>query len=120
LIRFFKQNWFVVGLAAIFTVILADSAGVLVSGGKWTKANHGPDLAIFTIFLISGILLDPEKIRGGITDLSATALACLIIFIIAPLVGALVGTLPLSAIQTGRPANHPSFPFLSGRFNLGG
>lgn len=93
-----KKYWFLIGLASVFAVTLADPSGRIAGLGLWLKLNHGPDLVIFLVFFFSGILLDPNQIRSGLTDVSGTIMALGLIFIAAPVLAALSA---LTNLETG-------------------
>jgi sodium/bile acid cotransporter 7 len=55
----------------------------------------GPNLAVFIIFFLSGMMLDAKSIRSGVGDIKGTLLALAIIFLVSPLLAALCSLLPL-------------------------
>ncbi|MFP4000227.1 MAG: bile acid:sodium symporter, partial [Desulfobacterales bacterium] len=63
--------------------------------GVVLKQHRGPDVVIFLIFLFSGMLLDPDQIRSGISDLPGTLIALALIFFIAPLLAAISVLIPM-------------------------
>ena len=93
---YFKKYWFILGLAAIFVLILGDTTGTLTSLGKWVKNHHGTDLVMGIIFLCSGLMLDTKKIRPGLGDLKGVGAAMFLIFVVAPAFAYLMAKLPLS------------------------
>ncbi len=90
-----KKYWFLIGLVAITAGTLIDGTGFVSGIGKWCKLNYGPEVSIFLIFLLSGLMLDAARIRSGLTDYAGIAVAMGLIFLAAPLFGALAGMLPL-------------------------
>ncbi len=98
ILKFFKDNWFMVGLIAVPLIVIADIWNVTVSPGIWFKNHHGPDFVIVLIFFLSGLALNTRQIRDGITDIKGTLLALFLIFIAAPLIALVFSLLPL---QTG-------------------
>lgn len=90
------KNWFVLGLAAVALLTVADSSGMLVAPGLWLGAHRGPDAVIVVIFFFSGIALNTRQIRAGVTDFPGTLLALALIFVIAPLIAMAFSQLPLA------------------------
>ncbi|MDM8526154.1 bile acid:sodium symporter [Desulfococcaceae bacterium HSG8] len=90
-----KKFWFFAGLLAVSAIIVGDTTGIAADSGRWLRAHSGPDTVIFLIFLFSGLILDIRQIRMGLTDVAGILIAQFIIFIIAPLVGALLAMIPL-------------------------
>lgn len=81
-----KKHWFLIGLGLVFALTLGDPGGLVAGTGRWLRAHRGPDIVIFVIFLFSGLLLNPEQIRAGLTDMRGTATALVLIFCVAPLI----------------------------------
>ncbi len=109
--QYIKANWFMLGLIIIPLITVADVSQTVVQPGVWLKSNHGPDLVIILIFLLSGMALNTGQLRDGIADIKGTILALLLIFLIAPLIawsmallplqkGVLIGLLLVSAMPT--------------------
>lgn len=97
-----RKYWFLLGLAAVFALTLLDPTGGLAAFGRWLKLYNGPDAVIFLVFFFSGILLDPQQIRAGVSDLSGTIAALVLIFAVAPLLAAAIALLPMSTgVVTG-------------------
>lgn len=90
-----KKYWFLVGLGLIFGVTIFDPTDMIAAAGRAMRSIHGPDMVIFTVFLLSGYLLNPDQIRSGFTDMTATGLALFLIFIVAPLYAAMLSFLPI-------------------------
>ncbi|MGM0788257.1 MAG: bile acid:sodium symporter, partial [Thermodesulfobacteriota bacterium] len=63
-----RKYWFLLGLAAVFAATLFDPTGGLAAFGRWLKLYNGPDAVIFLVFFFSGMLLDPQQIRAGVSD----------------------------------------------------
>ena len=83
---FIRKRWFMFGLAAVCAVTLIDVTGAVADLGKWFKSQRGADAVIFLIFLASGLVLKTEQIKKGIKDVKGTAVALVIIFVVAPAV----------------------------------
>lgn len=79
-----KQHWFLISLAFVFTVVVADGSGTVAALGKILNRAHGPDIVIFTIFFISGLIIETSQIRAGIKDAGATLAALFVIVIVSP------------------------------------
>ncbi|MFO7840069.1 MAG: bile acid:sodium symporter [Desulfosalsimonadaceae bacterium] len=94
--NFIKKYWFLIGLALVSALTLADVSNLVADAGRWSKAHHGPDIVICLVFLFSGMMLDTAHIRAGLTDIRATIFALLLIFALAPLISCLPGILPLA------------------------
>jgi solute carrier family 10 (sodium/bile acid cotransporter), member 7 len=90
-----KKYWFLIGLLLVFVVTVADTSETVSSIGRWLKVHHGPDVVIILIFFFSGLILDARQTRSGLMDLRGIAAALVIIFLVAPVVAALFGALPL-------------------------
>jgi solute carrier family 10 (sodium/bile acid cotransporter), member 7 len=90
-----KKYWFLIGLLLVFVVTLADSSETVSSIGRWLKMHRGPDVVIVLIFFISGLILDARQIKSGIMDAKGIFVALIIIFLVAPVVAALFGTIPM-------------------------
>ena len=93
-----RRQWFFFALAAVFILVLADPTRILVESGRVFKDNHGPDILIFLIFILSGCIIDVEQIRAGLRDFSSTLTALLLIVVVSPIAAVLLG---LSGSQTG-------------------
>lgn len=91
-----KKYWFLIGLALVSALTLADVSNLLADAGKWSKAQHGPDIVICLVFLFSGMMLDTAHIRAGLTDIRGTVFALLLIFCAAPLISCVPGVLPVA------------------------
>ncbi|MFW6081586.1 MAG: bile acid:sodium symporter [Desulfosalsimonas sp.] len=102
MVELLKKYWFLWGLAAVFAATLLDPTGGLAAFGRWLKLYNGADGVIFLIFFFSGLLLDPQQIRAGVSDISGTIVALVLIFAVAPLLAAAAALLPMSTgIATG-------------------
>jgi len=91
-----RKYGFFFGLAAVTLLILLDPSGKTTGLGKTIKVHHGPDVAIFLIFLLSGLLLPSEQIRAGLAERGGTFLALGLIFIVSPLIGYFMALTPLA------------------------
>ena len=90
-----KKYWFFIGLLLVFVVTVADVSGTVSSIGRRFKMHRGPDAVIVLIFFFSGLILNVRQIRSGMMDIKVIIAALIIIFLVAPLVGMLFGTLPI-------------------------
>lgn len=79
-----KQHWFLLSLAFVFSVVVSDSSGSVALLGKTLNALHGPDVVIFSIFFISGLIIETRQIRDGIKDVRATLAALFVIVLVSP------------------------------------
>jgi sodium/bile acid cotransporter 7 len=93
--KLIKKYWFLCGLFFVCILTLADGSGMMAALGRRLKQHHGPDLVIVFIFLFSGFTLSTKQLRDGLMDVKGILLASVIIFIIAPLVAALFGLIPM-------------------------
>lgn len=90
-----KKYWFLIGLLLIFVVTVADVTGTVSSIGRWLKMHHGPDAVIILIFFFSGLILNARQITSGVMDIKGIVAALIIIFMAAPVIGALFGKIPV-------------------------
>jgi sodium/bile acid cotransporter 7 len=90
-----QKYWFLIGLLLVFVITVADVSGTVSSIGRWIKMHHGPDAVIVLIFFFSGLMLNASHIRKGLMDVKGIVAALIIIFLVAPAVGALFGTIPI-------------------------
>ena len=90
-----KKQWFLLSLVFVFAAVIFDSSNILVKIGFFLKGNHGPEVLIFIIFIISGLLIESDQIKAGIRDIKSTVLAWAVIIIIAPIAAGLICLLPL-------------------------
>ncbi|THB76569.1 MAG: bile acid:sodium symporter [Desulfobulbaceae bacterium] len=93
--RFLKKNWFILGLIILSILTIGDFGGILASTGLWLKNHRGPDIVIVLIFVLSGLALDINQVKDGLTDTKGTLIALVVIFIAAPLSAALFTLVPL-------------------------
>jgi sodium/bile acid cotransporter 7 len=92
-----KKYWFLMGLLLVFAVTVADASETISSIGRWLKMHRGPDVVIVLIFFFSGLILDARQIKSGIMDAKGIIAALIIIFLVAPVIAALFGALPVDA-----------------------
>ena len=97
LLNLIKKYWFLAGLVLVFAITLADVTNLTVEAGRWCKQHYGPNLVILLVFLFSGMILDPRRIRAGLADLKGTVHALILIFIISPVLAACLQFLPINA-----------------------
>ncbi|MFP4193841.1 MAG: bile acid:sodium symporter [Desulfobacterales bacterium] len=90
-----RKYWFLLGLAGVFVITLLEPTAAVARLGVILKQYHGADAVIFLIFLFSGMLLDAGQIRSGISDIPGALIALGLIFLIAPLLAAVVALIPL-------------------------
>ena len=95
MIKELKQQWFLVGLVLIFVFLLFDRTGQIAVAGFWLKVHHGPDIVIFLIFIMSGLIIETKQIKDGMRDISSTFAALLVIIIISPIAAILLSFIPL-------------------------
>jgi len=57
--------------------------------------HRGPDAVIVLVFFFSGLILDARQIRSDVMDIKGIIAALIIIFLVAPVIGALFGAIPL-------------------------
>lgn len=93
---FARKYWFLLGLAAVALLAIADTSGLTVAPGIWLGTHRGADATIVLIFFLSGIALDAGQIRQGLSDYAGTILALVLIFAIAPALAMVFALLPLA------------------------
>ena len=87
-----RKYWFLAGLLLVFAVTVADSTQMVSGIGRWLKMNHGPDTVIVLIFFFSGLMLNAGQIKSVLIDIKGILVALTIIFLVAPVFAALIGT----------------------------
>ena len=90
-----KKQWFLVSLVLVFAAVMIDSSNILLKIGLVLKENYGPEIMIFLIFIISGLLIESDQVQAGIRDIKSTVLALVIIIVVAPIAAGLLCLLPL-------------------------
>ena len=90
-----KDQWFLVSLVVAFLVVCLDRTDMLASFGIYLKNHKAPDVMIFIIFIISGLLIDGDQVKAGLKDVKSTILALVVIFIIAPIAALGLSFIPL-------------------------
>jgi sodium/bile acid cotransporter 7 len=95
MIPLLKRYWFLCGLLLVFSLTLGDITGTAAGLGQWFGARRGPQAVVVLVFLLSGILIDVRQIKSGLRDVTATLTALAVMFVLAPLLAALLGGLPL-------------------------
>lgn len=88
-----KKQWFLTALIVSFIIVTFDQTNALARLGVFLKNNNAPDIMIFIIFIISGLLIEGDQVKAGLKDFKSTFLALFIIFIFAP-----VAALPFSLL----------------------
>jgi sodium/bile acid cotransporter 7 len=83
------------GLSLVFVITVADASETVSAIGRWFKMHRGPDAVIVLIFFSSGLILNVPQIKSGVMDIKGIVAALIIIFLIAPIIGALFGIFPL-------------------------
>ena len=94
-IEFLKRYWFLTALLAISLTTVESRSDTLYHIGRFIKNNHGPDIIMACIFMLSGFTLSIQKVREGLLDFRGTLLALGVIFLVAPIWAAVFGLLPL-------------------------
>lgn len=92
-----KKYWFLLGLISVFLITVGDPTGAIAELGNWAKAHYGPSIVIFVIFIVSGLLLEPEQIRAGLTDFKGILIALAVIFVMGPVAAIPAAYAPLDA-----------------------
>ncbi len=90
-----KQQWFFVGLILVLAGVVLDFSGKFAFAGNYLKARHGSDIVIFSIFIMSGLIVEIEEIKSGVKDVSSTLITLFVIVIISPVVAGLLCLFPL-------------------------
>lgn len=90
-----QKQWFLVSLVLVFTAVIFDQSNVLSEFGIFLKENQGPEVMIFLIFIISGLLIKSDQIKDGIKDIKSTLAALAVIIIFAPIAALLLSFFPL-------------------------
>jgi solute carrier family 10 (sodium/bile acid cotransporter), member 7 len=90
-----KKYWFLLGLLVIFSVTLFDGTETVSGIGARLKTQKGPEIVMFLIFFFSGLILRPDHIRTGASDIRGILITLSIIFLVSPLVVLPAGMLPL-------------------------
>jgi solute carrier family 10 (sodium/bile acid cotransporter), member 7 len=93
-----KKYWFIAGLVLVFTVSVVDTTETVSGMGRWFKMHGGPDAVIVLIFFSSGLILNARQIGAGLMDIKGIAIALAIIFLVAPVTGALFS---MASVETG-------------------
>ena len=102
MLRFVKNNWFLIGLVGICVLTLIDVTETMAGMGKWLKSQGGADAVICMVFFCSGLVLRREQIREGLRDVKGVGMALGVIFVVAPLAAFIIGGLPLDpAVRIG-------------------
>jgi solute carrier family 10 (sodium/bile acid cotransporter), member 7 len=95
MIQKIKDFWFLLALVSISAIIIIDQTNTLAGFGIFLKENRAPEIIIFFIFIVSGLLMEKEQIKAGIKDVKSTILSLITILIVAPAVALLLSCLPL-------------------------
>ncbi len=90
-----KKQWFLLSLIISFVVVIFDPSNTFVDIGFFLKKINLPQIMIFSIFIISGLLIDSQQIKAGLKDMKATLVALFVILIFAPMAALLLAMLPL-------------------------
>ncbi len=94
--KWIKKYWFLIGLALVFLLTLADITDLTAQSGRWLKQHSGPNIVICLVFFFSGLILDTSHIRAGLTDMKGTIHSLLLIFAVSPVLGAAIAFLPMA------------------------
>jgi len=95
MIQKIKKQWFLVSLVLVFAAVMIDSSNSLLKIGMVLKENQGPEIMIFILFIISGLLMESDQIKAGIRDVKPTFLALTVILVFSPIAAYLLSLLPL-------------------------
>ena len=90
-----KKQWFLLSLVLVFAAVMFDTSNIMVKIGLALKENRGPEIMIFLVFIISGLLIEIDQIKVGIEDIKSIVLALVVIIIFAPMAAGLLCLLPL-------------------------
>ncbi len=82
-------------LVIVFAAVIIDSSNILSKTGLVLKEHHGPEIMIFLIFIISGLLIEIDQIKAGVKDVKSTVLALALIIVFAPIAAWLISLFPL-------------------------
>ena len=80
-----KKQWFLLSLVLVFAAVMFDTSNIMVKIGLALKENRGPEIMIFLVFIISGLLIEIDQIKVGIEDIKSIVLALVVIIIFAPM-----------------------------------
>ena len=93
-----QKYWFLIALAVITALTIADGTQTIAGAGRWLGGRGGPEWAVVLIFFLSGLMLELRQLQSGLQDAVATAATLALIFLVSPVVAALLGQFPM---QTG-------------------
>lgn len=83
--RLLRDQWFLIGVAAVFIFALADPGGIIGPLGRALTAARANEVCLAIIFVMSGLEMDFEHLREALRDGRGTALSMAFTFIVAPL-----------------------------------
>jgi sodium/bile acid cotransporter 7 len=89
-----KKQWFLLSLVSVFALVVGDKSNILAETGMFLKDWHAPEIMIFLVFIISGLLIESSHIKDGIKDYKSTLLALSLILFFAPVAAILLSILP--------------------------
>ncbi len=85
-------------LLVVTTVLtVSDTIGIISGPGQWLKHHHAPEIIVASIFFLSGLALNMQQVRKGISDVKSTAVALIICFLAAPLLAVFFSIFPMQA-----------------------
>lgn len=90
-----QRQWFLISLILMSSAMIFDSSNILEKIGMTLKDNNGPEIMIFLIFIISGLLIESDQIKAGIRDIKSTLLSLSVIIVFAPISAGLLCFFPL-------------------------
>ena len=90
-----KEQWFLASLILSFLLVTLDGTDTLAGLGIYLKDHHAPDLIIFIIFIVSGLLIDSEQVKTGLKDIQSTLLALSVILFFSPLAAVAISLIPM-------------------------
>jgi len=97
MIKKIKEQWFLFGLVFIVMAVIFDKSNMLAGIGIVLKENHGPEIMVFLIFIVSGFLIENDQIKAGVKDFKSTFLTLIVIIVFAPIAAGLLSLFPLEA-----------------------
>jgi hypothetical protein len=95
MIQKIKNQWFLLSLVFIFAAVIFDRSNNLTKIGIILKDNNGPEVMVFIIFIISGLLIESDQLKSGIKDVKSTLLSLIVIIFFAPVAAGLLCLFPL-------------------------
>ncbi len=88
--RLLRDQWFLVGVAIVTALTLANPSGAVVPAGEQFAAMKGNELCLIFIFILSGLDLEWSHLREALNDWQGVVLSLASVFIVAPLLALLL------------------------------